>query len=194
MTCAEAKKIDLFDYLSSLGHHPQKVHNSDYWYLSPLHQEKTASFKVNCNKNLWHDFGLGKGGDLIDFGTLYHSCSVSDLLKKLSDFKSQAILSFHPPIVSGNGVVSSSSNAGEKKEGSNSKIVVVDARPLQTEGLLSYLNKRCIPLAIASRYCREVDFLLYGKHILLSALLITPAATNCVMKTLKAAVRQRTLA
>jgi hypothetical protein len=164
LTCADAKKIDLVDYLASLGHHPQKIRNSDYWYLSPLRQERTPSFKVNRNKNLWHDFGSGKGGDLIDFGTLYHGCRVSDLLKKLSDFKNQPTLSFHPPIVSGSVPVSSPGFAGEKKESLDSKIVVVNTRPMQSEGLLNYLNKRCIPLEIASRHCREVDFLLYGKQ------------------------------
>ena len=152
------------DYLASLGHQPQKIRNSDYWYLSPLRQERTPSFKVNRNKNLWHDFGSGKGGDLIDFGTLYHGCLVSDLLKKLSDFKNQPTLSFHPPIISGSIPISSPGFAGEKKESLDSTIVVVNTRPLQSEGLLNYVSKRCIPLEIADKYCCEVDFLLYGKQ------------------------------
>jgi hypothetical protein len=164
LTCADAKKIDLVEYLAGLGHHPQKIRNSDYWYLSPLRQERTPSFKVNRNKNLWHDFGSGKGGDLIDFGTLYHGCLVSDLLKKLSNFKNQPTLSFHRPTVSGNVPVSSPGFAGEKKESFDSKIVVVNTRSLQSKGSLNYLNKRCIPLEIAGRYCCEVDFLLYGKQ------------------------------
>lgn len=45
--CAEAKRIDLVGYLASLGHLPQKVRNEDYWYLSPLREEKTPSFKAN---------------------------------------------------------------------------------------------------------------------------------------------------
>ena len=68
LSCEQAKLIDLVDYLSSLNYHPQKVHNQDYWYLSPLRQERTASFKVNKKLNVWFDFGLGKGGDIIDFG------------------------------------------------------------------------------------------------------------------------------
>jgi hypothetical protein len=34
---------------------------------------------------------------------------------------------------------------------------------LAANELLNYLQKRCIPLEIASRFCKEVDFLLYGK-------------------------------
>ena len=38
---AEAKLIDLVDYLSALGRGPPKVRDSDYWYLSHLRTEKT---------------------------------------------------------------------------------------------------------------------------------------------------------
>src|SRR5690349_21237349 len=91
-TCARAKEIDLVDYLFSLEFKPAKIRNNDYWYLSPLRDEKEASFKVNRKLNMWYDFGLGKGGDLIDFGILYYKCSVSALLEKLK----QNSLSFHP--------------------------------------------------------------------------------------------------
>jgi hypothetical protein len=40
---------------------------------------------------------------------------------------------------------------------------VLDSRSLAANELLNYLQKRCIPLEIASRFCKEVDFLLYGK-------------------------------
>jgi len=40
LTCRGAKQIDLVDYLASLGYQPQKVKNQDYWYLSPLRDEK----------------------------------------------------------------------------------------------------------------------------------------------------------
>lgn len=33
------------------------------WYKSPFRTEKEASFKVDLHKELWYDFGLGRGGD-----------------------------------------------------------------------------------------------------------------------------------
>lgn len=162
LKCEQAKEIDLVDYLASLGHQPKKISNQDYWYLSPLRDEKTASFKVNRQKNVWYDHAPGKGGDLIDFGTLYHNCSVSDLLYRLSEYQSHPILSFHPPVISGI-VPGANSNAGEKKETTDSKIVLVETRPLSAPHLIRYLEKRCIPLEIAHKYCREIDFLLYSK-------------------------------
>jgi DNA primase len=163
LTCADAKKFDLVDYLASLGFLPQKVSPPDYWFLSPFRDEKTASFKVNRQKNVWYDHALGKGGDLIDFGTLYHKCSVSELLTRLSGYQARPVLSFHPPTISGSLSGANTCVAGEKKETTDSKIVVLDSRPLAAKNLLNYLQKRCIPLEIASRFCNEVDFLLYGK-------------------------------
>lgn len=113
LICAEAKQIDLVDYLASLGHLPQKVRNQDYWYLSPLRDEKTPSFKVNRPLNVWYDHGTGKGGNLVDFGTLYFNCSVADLLQRLSQNQAAPAFSFHPPTTLGNQHQAPASFAGE---------------------------------------------------------------------------------
>lgn len=84
ITIEQARQIDLVDYLHSAGHLPQKIRGNDYWFLSPVRDEKTASFKVNRKLNVWYDFGIGKGGNFIDFGILFHRCTVSELLQKLS--------------------------------------------------------------------------------------------------------------
>src|SRR5690625_3592905 len=85
LTCEAARQIDLVDFLSCLGHYPVRIRNHDYWYMSPLREEKTASFKVNRAANVWFDHGTGKGGNLIDFGIQYFRCSVSGLLNQLSE-------------------------------------------------------------------------------------------------------------
>jgi hypothetical protein len=163
LKCEQAKRLDLVEYLAFLGHQPQNVRNGDYWYLSPLRDEKTASFKVNRNRGIWFDHGIGKGGDLIEFGTLYHNCSVSELLERLSGYQARPVLSFHPPIISGNSSGANSRFAGEKKDTTGGKIVVLDSRPLAAIELINYLQKGCIPLEVADRFCKEVGFLLYGK-------------------------------
>lgn len=163
VTCKEVNQLDLVDYLAGLGHSPQKVRSNDYWYLSPLRQEKTPSFKVDRRKNVWYDHGTGKGGNLVDFGTLYFNCSIADLLKRLAGYQPTTDFSFHPPIQASIQQHAPASFAGEKKEDSSGKIVVLDARPLGSPVLVQYLENRCIPVEIASRFCKEVDFLLYGK-------------------------------
>lgn len=156
-------QLDLVDFLAGLGHSPQKVRNNDYWYLSPLRQEKTPSFKVDRRKNVWYDHGTGKGGNLVDFGTLYFNCNIADFLKRLAGYQPTTDFSFHPPIQTSNQQLAPASLAGEKKEDSSGKIVVLDALSLRSPVLVQYLETRCIPVEIASRFCKEVDFLLYGK-------------------------------
>jgi Toprim-like/CHC2 zinc finger len=161
---AEAKQIDLIDYLAALGHYPKKVHNKDYWYLSPLREEKTPSFKVNRSLNAWYDHGIGKGGNIIDFGVLYFNCTVSDFLEHLSQYQSTTASFFHQQVPTPHLQASVPCFADEKKETVNeSKIIIREARPLAEISLLKYLEKRNIPFAIAEKFCKEVDFLLYGK-------------------------------
>lgn len=159
-TCADAREVDLVDYLALLGHQPQKIRNADHWYLSPLREENTPSFKVNRQLNVWYDHGTGQGGDIIDFGTQYYRCTVNHFLERLADFPA-ASLSFHSqpsPVLPAPG------SAGERKGSGEGKIVIQDLRPLADQSLLNYLDKRNIPVDTASQFCREVDFLLYGKQ------------------------------
>ncbi|MNS76305.1 DNA primase [compost metagenome] len=148
LSAQEAKKIDLTGYLSSLGHQPVEIRNADYWYRSPLRDEKEASFKVNQKLNLWFDHGLGKGGNIIDFGILYHACTVSELLQKLNtDFSLQ-----QPTLLPSN-----------KSIESENKIKILENFPLTTPSLLRYLQERKIPLEIANEFCREVRYELNDK-------------------------------
>ena len=58
------------------------------------------------------------------------------------------------------------------------KIIILNERRLTSKPLLNYLEKRQIPLEIADRFCREIDFLLYGNSIPQSALKIMPEGMN----------------
>ena len=127
--------------------------------------EKTASFKVNRVLNAWYDHGIGKSGNLVDFGILYFNCSVSDFLQHLSQYQTPSISFFHQHSAALNLPASAPSFANEKKETLNEgKIIVLETRPLAEISLLKYLEKRCIPLDIAEKFCKEIDFLLYGKN------------------------------
>ncbi len=58
--CEQVNQMDMVEYLEKLGFHPTKIIHNDYWFLSPLREEKTASFKINRNKNEynrpWHSY------------------------------------------------------------------------------------------------------------------------------------------
>mgnify|MGYP001293057697 CR=1 FL=1 len=163
LSCELAKQIDLTNYLASLGFYPQKIRHHDYWYLSPFRLESTASFKVNRQKNLWYDFGDGKGGDIIDFATRFFNNPVSEVLVRLSSYSSTERFSFHPPDHYNLKLAKSSPAAGEKNINRDDKILITDQRNIQSKKLLDYLDKRKIPLELANRFCKETDFTLYTK-------------------------------
>ena len=45
LNCAKANQMDLVDYLLKLGYQPQKTSGKQYWYLSPLREEKQLHLK-----------------------------------------------------------------------------------------------------------------------------------------------------
>jgi hypothetical protein len=150
LSCEQAKEMDIVDYLSSIGFNPTKIKNADHWYLSPLRDEKTASFKVNRKLNCWYDHGSGQGGNLVDFGILYHNCSVKGFLEKLD-----GNLSFHQQ--------PSKAIIAEKKQ-SDQLIKIISERDLFSLSLLRYLRQRRIVEDVARKYCREVIFELNNKR------------------------------
>ncbi|MEO6285451.1 MAG: CHC2 zinc finger domain-containing protein [Dyadobacter sp.] len=86
LTLAQIKELDIADYLLELGYEPNKIRNVDNWYLSPFRNERTASFKVNRNLNRWFDFGIGSGGNLVDFALIFYQCTVGEVVKIFSDY------------------------------------------------------------------------------------------------------------
>src|SRR5215203_4666128 len=89
MNCEQANQFDLIEFLSKLGYQPNKVSGNNYWYLSPLRDEKNPSFKINRQKNCWYDHGLGTGGRLVDFVLRYFNCTVNEALQQISFFQQQ---------------------------------------------------------------------------------------------------------
>lgn len=147
LTFKQARQIDMVDYLALLGYTPKKIKKDDYWYHSPLRDERTASFKINRKKNVWYDHGSGQGGNLIDFGLLYHKCSITELLSKLNGTSS-----FHPP--KQNVFISSPAE---------SSIQLLSERTIVSLSLLRYLKQRRIAESIAKKYCCEITFSTNGK-------------------------------
>ncbi len=82
MNIQEAKNIRLIDFLSGLGYNPVIQRGNDVWYKSPFRTEKEASFKVDLHKEVWYDFGLGRGGDIITLAKeIYRIQDISHVLR-----------------------------------------------------------------------------------------------------------------
>jgi DNA primase len=87
MNCEEGNKVDLVKYLFSFGFIPAKIRGNNYWCISPLRDEKEASFKIDRNKNVWYDHGAGKGCTVVHFITSYFNCDAQRALQKLSSYQ-----------------------------------------------------------------------------------------------------------
>ena len=67
------RQIPIADFLARLGHEPVRRSGNELWYRAPYRSERTPSFRVNVAKQLWYDFGLGKGGDIFTLVGEIHS-------------------------------------------------------------------------------------------------------------------------
>lgn len=75
-------KLDIVDVIS--GYVPLKQAGRNYKGLSPFKTEKTPSFMVSPEKNIWHDFSSGKGGDVISFVMEMEGMSFPEALEMLA--------------------------------------------------------------------------------------------------------------
>ncbi|WP_289060360.1 toprim domain-containing protein [uncultured Zobellia sp.] len=147
MNCNQAKKIDLGFILKSMGHYPKRENQKEAWFCSPLRSETTASFKVCKKNNVWYDFGIGKGGNNVDFVTLLKG-SIKNGLSFLDNFDS---FSFHQQTVL------------EFKK--HSKTTINEVKDIQHKNLIDYMQSRKIPLNIARLVCKEVHYTIQDKKI-----------------------------
>ena len=152
MNISEAKRVRIVDFLERLGHCAHHVKAGQYWYLSPLRQEDTPSFKVNDRINEWYDFGEATGGDLVELGKyLYRTDSVSEVLAHIERYVGSNDL----PRVRLPAVMLRPVEAEMK----DIKVV-----PLRHNALLSYLHSRMIDADIGKMFCREVHYELRKRH------------------------------
>ena len=150
------KNIPIRDYLKNQGTYPAKEYSGYGMYKSPFRDERTPSFKVDYNRNLWCDFGSGEGGSIIDLVMKMLNCSSFQAMQHLSNssFKhtneGDHSFSFHR------------NNLSNKTIGSG--ITLTDVKPLAHPKLLEYLQTRKIDWDTASKYCREVHYQTGGRN------------------------------
>ena len=150
MNIDQIKQIKLQDFLATIDCKPVKQYGINLMYLSPLRTEKHASFKVNTELNLWYDFGIGRGGNIIDLAELlYNSSDVSYLIHQI-ERNVPGCVSVSLPTAKPN----TPQNSFENLQ------VLSIAHP----ALIKYLGERSIDIEIARTVCKELHFDTRGKH------------------------------
>lgn len=76
------EKIDLPAFISE--YIPLKKVGSNFKTNCPFHQEKTPSFVVSPERQIWHCFGCGKGGDAFSFLMEYENMDFPEALRALA--------------------------------------------------------------------------------------------------------------
>lgn len=149
MNIQQAKEIDITAYLQKMGYQGEK-RGEFVWFVSPMRDEKTASFSVSAVKNTWIDFGTGLSGDIIDLLKLKFNTDTAGALKILSEGKTE---SFKQQTINSTGT-------NEK----NPVITLNRLRPIQSKALLNYLKLRKIPIDLAMIYLQEAFYTVKDRH------------------------------
>ena len=150
MNINDIKQIKLHDFLAAIGCKPVKQYGVNLMYLSPLRAEKHASFKVNTELNKWYDFGIGKGGNIIDLAELlYKSSDVSYLIHQIERNAPSNVSGSLPTV---------------KPITPQNSFEHLQVLPLIHPALIKYLEERCIDIETARTVCKELHFDTRGKH------------------------------
>lgn len=158
MTIDEIKTISLVDYLNHHCYKCVKSYRKRYWYLSPIHNEKMASFKVDLECNLWYDFGEGKGGNIINLvQLLYPNLSPHEVLGMLEREAQDNSYTYIKDL----SAVPESSGSWQpksKESGNGSGTVVNSVTELSSINLANYIMSRGISIETAKKYCQQVNY------------------------------------
>ncbi|MEM9103944.1 MAG: CHC2 zinc finger domain-containing protein, partial [Pseudomonadota bacterium] len=84
------QSVSLLDIATEQGHQLKKEGN-DFVLLCPFHPEKTPSCKITPSKNLFHCFGCGEGGSVIDWVQKTEKLSFRKACEKLLERIGQTV-------------------------------------------------------------------------------------------------------
>ena len=145
MNIEAIRTIPLADFLARLGHEPVRRSGNELWYLAPYRGERTPSFRVNVAKQLWYDFGLGKGGDIFTLaGEFLQSGDFMAQARFIAEAATMTVAGWEKPTY----IPKPTKPVFEN----------VEVAPLLRSPLTEYLSERGIPYAIASRHCYRLNY------------------------------------
>ena len=135
--------------------------SSNYITHCPFHDEKTPSFTVSPQKQIYHCFGCGKGGNVITFLQEYEGLNFVEAVERLAEFNNVTVPR------------SSNSNRPDHSEIYELNIMIADfyfsaLKNKKYEFVVDYLKQRGVNGETAKKY--TIGYADFDQHDLLAKL------------------------
>ena len=153
------KRYPIVEYLERKGVKPVRRTAAYALYCSPLREETHPSFKVDTEKNLWIDYGEGRGGSIIDLCMRMEGCTLQEAICRLGQTAS---------LDAAYGLSKEKSDIGTspvtpwQPSGARKLIEVSDTLPSHLEAYLA--DKRCIDLNRARPFLKCICYEVRGRR------------------------------
>ena len=142
--------MPITDFMHKLGCKYTKKRGKEVLFHAPYRSDRTPSFCVNTEKNIFNDFGAGVGGDIFTLaGLMINSTDFMAQARYISEVTNNPIERSEPPMY--------------EHEPTMPQFTDVEIRPLGHPALLAYLRERGIPSDIATANCVEIHYRLHDK-------------------------------
>ena len=152
MDFQEIKQVPIVDFLHVLGIEPARHKASGLWYHAPYRNDHNPSLRVAADRNVWYDYGIGRGGDIFNLAVEF--INSNDFVAQAKFISETLGGSFPKPFFC-------EQRKAVKKDNPFTDIV---EKPLGHPALRQYLRERGISVDVASRFCCEVEYRHNGKQ------------------------------
>ena len=150
------KRYPIVEYLERKGIKPVRKTPTYAMYRSPLRAETYPSFKVDTEKNLWIDYGEGRGGSIIDLCMRMEGYTLSEAIRRLGQtVPDNTVYSSHKDFSQNNLQPTMAANETRK---------LISISGTLPPHLQEYLTKvRCIDLEKAKPFLKSISYEVRGR-------------------------------
>lgn len=149
MNIDQAKRIPLSAILAKLGFAASTQTDTQAWYHSPFREEKTPSFHVHPARNVWYDFGAGRGGSVIELAQEHLTIHGKPACV------SEALAWLEQTIGNPDGILVSLPACNHQAEEEPPKLLLRSTSAVSHPALIALLAERGISLEVARRYLKQ---------------------------------------